>query len=60
MWIFDQSSSHTAFKEDALNANKMNVGTGGPQPRMRDTVWDGRVHKMVLGDGRPKRDEDRP
>ena len=70
MWIFYQSSGHTAFKEDALNANKMNVGTGGPQhrrstaqevhstggaqPRMRDTVWDGRVHKMVLGD------EDRP
>ena len=24
-WVFDQSSCHTAFNENALNANKMNV-----------------------------------
>ena len=27
--LFDQSSGHTAFAEDALNANKMNVKPGG-------------------------------
>ena len=29
----------------------MNVGA---QPQMRDTVWDGRVQKMVFADGKPK------
>ena len=32
----------------------MNVNPGGAQPRMPDTVWNGRPQKMVLGDGRPK------
>ena len=54
VWLFDQSSGHTAFREDALNVNRMNVSTGGAQPRMHDTVWDGRVQKMVLSDRRPK------
>ena len=54
VWIFDQSSGHCAFREDSLNINKMNVGAGGAQPRMRDTVWDGKVQSMVLSDGRPK------
>lgn len=53
-WLFDQSSGHTAFAEDALNANKMNVKPGGAQPKMRDTTWGGRVQKMVLRDGTPK------
>ena len=51
VWIFDQSSGYTAFREDALNVNRMNVSTGGAQPRMRDTVWDGR---MDLSDRGPK------
>ena len=51
LWLFDQSSGHCAFREDALNVNRMNVGPG---PRMRDTVWDGRMQKMVLSDGRAK------
>ena len=54
MWLFDQSSDHCAFREDALNVSKMNVSPGGAQLRMRDTVWDGKVQKLVLGDGRPK------
>lgn len=29
VWIFDQSSGHCAFKEDALNVSRMNVKPGG-------------------------------
>ena len=54
VWLFDQSSGHCAFREDALNINKMNVSAGGAQSRMRDTVWDGRIQRMVLSDGRAK------
>ena len=52
--IFDQSSGHCAFRDDALNVNRMNVNPGGAQPKMRDTVWDGKVQRMVYSDGRPK------
>lgn len=54
IWLFDHSSGHTAFAEDALNVNKMNVRPGGAQPKMRDTMWRGRVQRMVLPDGTPK------
>ena len=54
IWLFDHSSGHTAFADDALNVNKMNVRPGGAQPKMRDTTWRGRVQKMVLSDGTPK------
>ena len=54
VWVFDQSSGHCAFREDALHVTRMNVGSGGAQPRMRDTIWDGRVQIMVLADGWPK------
>ena len=37
-WIFDQSSCHTAYAADALNANKMNARPGGQQLLMRNTV----------------------
>lgn len=53
-WVFDQSSCHRAFAEDALNAKRMNVHSGGAQPKMRDTVWAGKVQKMTLADGTPK------
>ena len=33
----------------------MNVNPGGAQPKMRDTVWDGKVQRMVYSNGRPKR-----
>jgi hypothetical protein len=36
---FDHSSNHTARGPDALNANNMNVGSGGKQNIMRDTEW---------------------
>ena len=49
-WFFDHSSGHTAFAEDALNVNRMNVKPGGAQPRMRDTYYNGRLQKMVFSD----------
>ena len=54
VFIFDQSSGHTAYADDALNVNRMNVNPGGSQPRMRETVWNGTVQKMILPDGKPK------
>ena len=32
----------------------MNVHPGGAQPKMRDTIWSGKVQKMTLADGTPK------
>ena len=54
VFIFDQSSCHKAYAEDALNASRMNVRPGGKQPCMRDTVWAGRVQQLVDDDGVPK------
>lgn len=54
IFIFDQSSCHCAFAEDALNVNRMNVRPGGMQPAMHDTMWSGRVQKMVNDNGVPK------
>ena len=53
-WIFDQSSCHKAYAEDALNAKRMNLRPGGAQPQMRDTIWAGKVQRMVMPDGTPK------
>jgi len=35
--VFDYSSCHGAYSDDALNAYKMNSKPGGKQPTMRDT-----------------------
>ena len=51
VFIFDQSSCHRAFSEDALNSARMNVKPGGKQPAMHDTVWRGQVQKMVDSTG---------
>ena len=48
IWLFDQNSCHKAY---APNANEMNVNPGGVQPLMRDTVWAGRVQRMVFNVG---------
>ena len=40
--------------DDALNADRMNVKPGGAQPKMRDTVWGG---KMNFSLGSAKRNE---
>jgi hypothetical protein len=40
---------------DALVAHKVNLNSGGKtNPIMRDSVWEGKVQKMVLEDGRAK------
>ncbi|CAG8658094.1 6668_t:CDS:1, partial [Paraglomus occultum] len=36
-FVFDNSSNHTAFAPDALVAKRMNTGSGGNTPKMRDT-----------------------
>ena len=53
-FLFDNAPSHKKVAADALNADKLNVRPGGKQPCLRDTMWDGRVQKMQLPDGRPK------
>jgi hypothetical protein len=37
--VFDNSSGHGAYADDALQAQKMSSGWGGKQARMRDTSW---------------------
>lgn len=54
VWLFDQSSGHCAYTDDALNVKRMNVKPGGAQPWMRNTTWNGKTQTMVLPDGRPK------
>ena len=54
VWVFDHSSCHGAYSEDALNASQMNVKPGGKQPVMRNTVWQGKDQRMVFNIGIPK------
>ena len=51
MWVFDQSSCHRVYADDAFNVRRMNVRPGGTQPVMRDTMWERRVQRMVMEDG---------
>ena len=53
-WIFDHSSCHAAYPQDALNASHMNAKPGGAQPVMHDTYYNGKLQRMVLPDGTPK------
>ena len=53
IFIFDQSSCHTKYDKQALQAKNILVKDGGP-PRVRDTVWAGNVQEMVLPDGHAK------
>jgi len=53
VFAFDNSSSHSAFAADALNARAMNVNSGGKQPKMRDTIFNGQVQHMVFPDNYP-------
>ena len=54
VFTFDNAPCHRKVSDDALNAEKMNVKSGGKQPIMRDTEWNGQVQKMTLPDGTPK------
>src|SRR5712671_4675762 len=38
VFVFDRSSAHEGFAEDALNVNRMNVNPGGKQKKLRNTV----------------------
>ena len=38
VFVFDRSSTHKGFAEDALNINNMNVNPEGRQRKLRDTV----------------------
>lgn len=40
LFVFDNVISHIAFSVDYIRANKINIGSGGKQPKMRSTVWD--------------------
>ena len=54
VFLFDQSSGHTAYDSDSLQVARMNVNPGGGQPAMRDTTYNGRVYKLVDSNGVPK------
>ena len=51
---FYNAPSHKKIVDNPLNVEKMNASSGGKQPVMRDTVWNGNVQRMVLDYGRPK------
>ena len=51
LFIFDNSTGHNAYATDALLARNMNSNPGGKQPCMRNTVWRGKVQRLVFGDG---------
>ena len=51
VFLFDQSSGHCAYADDALIAHKMNVSNGGKQPFMRETYWDGEPQKLITASG---------
>ena len=38
IFVFDRSSAHEGFAEDALNVNSMNLHPGGKQKRLRNTI----------------------
>ena len=54
LFLFDNAPSHRKVADNALNADKLNVGPGGKQPKMRNTIWGGRVQRLVDNDGIPK------
>ena len=67
IFVFDRSSAHEGFADDALNVNNMNVNHGGKQRKLRDTVIPlnnpdpvrgeedtrGQVQKMCFPDDHP-------
>jgi hypothetical protein len=38
VFVFDRSSAHEGYAEDALNINNMNINPGGKQKKMHDTM----------------------
>src|SRR4051812_39510131 len=55
IFAFDQSANHTSYAKDALIASKMNLSSGGKQPKMHNTIMRDRTFQsMVLPNGEPK------
>ena len=54
LFLFDNAPSHRKIHDNALNADRMNVGPGGKQLKMRDIVWDGGVQKLLDNCGTPR------
>ncbi|CAJ0644514.1 14480_t:CDS:2 [Entrophospora sp. SA101] len=49
VFAFDNSTNHGAYASDALLVNKMNLNSGGIQPKMRTTTMrDGTIWEMEL------------
>ena len=46
--MFDNAPSHHKVSDNASNADRMNVGPGGKQPIMQNTVWEGQVKKWLM------------
>ena len=40
--------------DDTPNVDKMNAGPGGKQPIMKDTMWEGKIQKLVDDNSIPK------
>ena len=53
-FVFDHSSCHGTYAEDALDAAKISMEPGGRQLKMHDTYWKGKLQRMVFRDGTPK------
>jgi hypothetical protein len=54
LWAFDNSSNHNCFADDALIVSKMNLGSGGQQAKLRDTIFKGERQLMVFPDDHPE------
>jgi len=52
--IFDNAPMYRKVAEDALCVEKNNVGSGGKQPLMRDTMFNGQVQRIVDSNGIPE------
>lgn len=48
VFLFDNAPLHCKMVGDELNANKMDVGKGGKQPVMSDTIWVVRYRKWWM------------
>ena len=38
LFLLDHSNGHDCMRPNGLNLNKLNIGHGGKQPRIRDSV----------------------
>ena len=48
LFLFNNAPSHRKMADDALNADKMNVGRGDKQPKMRDMIWGVRFKRWLM------------